>query len=232
MPSKTKKVIHKTAVQPRTTMSLECVFQIWAWILLIWSLYRYFLKMPEWADELVFKPLVFVVPVIWYVFNKEKRGWNSLGLTTKNIFNNIYIGIGFGFLFAFEGIVSNWIKNGSIVINPIQAIRQYGMYSLIVISLVTAICEEILSRGFLFNRIREISKNTLYAAVVSSLLFVILHIPILVTSLKFQGPVLVVYFLTNILLGIINSLLFANNGSLVAPILVHLFWNMTVALYL
>jgi hypothetical protein len=47
-------------------------YQLWAWILLAWGLYRYFVHLPEWADEFIFKPLVFVVPVIWYVLKKER----------------------------------------------------------------------------------------------------------------------------------------------------------------
>jgi membrane protease YdiL (CAAX protease family) len=49
---------------------------------------------------------------------------------------------------------------------------------------------------------------------------------------KLQGVTLVIFFLTDFILAAANSMLFATTGSLVAPILVHLFWNMTVALYL
>ena len=84
--------------------TLEPIYQVWAWILLAWSLYRYFLKMPEIFDEFVAKPLVFVAPILWYVYHKEKRKIDSLGLTTKNLFMSLYVGLGFGFLFALEGI--------------------------------------------------------------------------------------------------------------------------------
>jgi len=65
-----------------------------------------------------------------------------------------------------------------------------------------------------------------------TILFVLLHVPILVTTLKLHGVTLVLFFVTDFVLGLANSLLFYNTRSLVAPILVHLFWNMTVALYL
>jgi membrane protease YdiL (CAAX protease family) len=223
MPAKIKK---------STVTSLEGVFQIWAWILLAWSLYRYFLVMPEWADELIFKPLVFFLPVVIYVFKKEKRGWESLGITGKNIFTSLYIGIGFGFMFALEGIVANRLKNGKMLINPIEVYRQYGMLILFGISLATAVWEETLNRGFLFNRIYGITRNLFYSVFISAVLFTLLHVPILVTSLKLQGPLLGLFFLTNFLLGIINSMLFARTKSIVAPAMVHLFWNMTVALFL
>lgn len=212
--------------------SLTPVYRLWAWILLFWSLYRYFLVLPEWVDEFIVKPLVFVGPVIWYMRTKERKSLASLGLTTKGAFTSIYIGLGFGFVFALEGLAANAIKYGKLTIAPIAAFEQYGLIMLIVLSLATAVSEEILSRGFLFNRIYEKTKSLPYASILSTLMFVCLHVPILVTSLKLQGLPLVLFFITNVVLGFANSLLFYNTRSLVAPILVHLFWNMTVALYL
>lgn len=213
-------------------ISLTPVFRLWAWILLFWSLYRYFVHLPEWADEFLIKPLVFVAPVLWYVIVKERRRLSSLGLTTKYLFTSIYIGLGFGFVFALEGLAANAIKYGKLTIAPIAAFGEYGLVVLLLLSLATAISEELLSRGFLFTRLYEKTKNLPYASILSTLMFVSLHVPILVTSLKLQGVTLVLFFVTNLVLGFANGLLMYNTGSLVAPILVHLFWNMTVALYL
>lgn len=212
--------------------TLEPVFQLWGWILLTWSLYRYFVKLPEAFDEFVAKPLVFAVPVLWYVFKKEKRDLTSLGLVTKNVFTSLYVGLGFGFVFALEGIAANAIKYGKIQINPISALDQYGLGVLLVLSFATAFSEELLNRGFLFSRILEKSKSLPYASILSTVLFVLLHVPILVTTLKLQGMTLVLFFVTDFILGLANSLLYYNTRSLLAPILVHVFWNMTVALYL
>jgi len=100
------------------------------------------------------------------------------------------------------------------------------------LSLATAFSEELLSRGFLFTRLYEGSKKLWYAAFMSSLLFVAFHIPILATTLRFTGTTLVLFFLTNIVLGVTNSLIYHKTRSLVAPILIHLFWNVTVAVFL
>lgn len=212
--------------------SLDPIYQLWGWIALSWALYRYFLRLPEWADELVFKPLVFVVPVVWYILKKERRPFSSVGITSKNLFTSIYIGLGFGFVFAIEGLAANAIKYGRLQINPIDAFQQYGMGLLLLLSLATAFSEELLSRGFVFSRILEKTKNLPYASLVSTALFVLLHVPILVTMHKLQGVTLVLFFVTDMILGLANSLLFYSTSSLVAPILVHIFWNMTVALYL
>jgi len=61
---------------------------------------------------------------------------------------------------------------------------------------------------------------------------VFLHVPALVTSTHLTGPTLLLFIFTNIVIACINSLLLLGTGSLVAPILVHVFWNMTVALFL
>ncbi len=216
--------------------TLEPVFQVWGWTLLIWSLYRYFFKLPEWADEYIFKPIVFLGPMLWYLKRVEKT-WGakllgSLGFTANKLYVSMYVGLGFGVLFAIEGVIANAIKYGTFNINPIEALKAYGLFPLLFISLATSIWEETFNRGFLFNRIYQKTKNLPYASVISSILFVLLHVPILVASLKFQGMTLVLFFLTNFVLGIINSVLYAYLGSIAAPILVHLFWNMTVALFL
>lgn len=221
----------KPAVE--NSSSLEPVYQLWGWILLTWSLYRYFFRgMPEWADEFIFKPAVFVLPVVWYVFQKEKRRWESLGITAKNFMTSLYVGLGFGFVFALEGIATNAIKYGKISIKPIAALEQNGIIVLLILSTATAIWEEVLNRGFLFNRMMEKTKNLPYSSFVSTILFTLLHVPILVTSLNLTGMTLVLFFVTTFIMGLANSLLFYTTGSLVAPILIHIFWNMTVALYL
>jgi membrane protease YdiL (CAAX protease family) len=222
----------KSTKKSETRTTLESIFQVWGWILLVWSLYRYFLKLPEWVDEFIFKPLVFLGPVLWYIYKIEKRTFGSLGITVKNIFPSIYTGLGFGMVFALEGVLVNSLKNGRLLINPIEALKTYGLITLFILSCATAVSEELLNRGFLFSRIYEKTKQLMYAAIISSVLFVMLHVPILVTTLKFQGSILALFFVTNLLLGVINSLLFISTGSIIAPILVHIFWNMTVALYL
>lgn len=225
--AKKKKPVQKPFVTTPST-----VFRLWAWILLTWGLYRYFIKLPEWTDEFFFKPLIFVVPVLWYVFTKEKRTLESLGVTGKKLMNSLYIGLGFGMMFALEGILSNSIKNGTLTIHPIAALEENGLIPLLIISLATAFSEEVLNRGFIFKRLFESTKNIVYSIGLSSVMFVFLHIPILVTSTHLTGPTLIIFFVTNLIIGCINSVLLVSTGSLVAPILVHVFWNMTVALYL
>lgn len=231
-PAYRKNMVKIRATKLVSASSLEPMYQLWGWIVIVWALYRYFFHLPEWADEFIFKPLVFIFPVIWYVRTREKRHLESIGITTKNIFTSIYIGLGIGFLFAIEGIVSNVLKYGRVELLPNTAFEQFGIGMMLLLSIATAVSEEVLSRGFVFSRLLENTKSLSYSVFMSSVMFVFLHIPILVTGLKLHGVTLVLFFITDIVLAIANSLLFYKTRSLVAPILVHLFWNMTVALYL
>jgi membrane protease YdiL (CAAX protease family) len=218
--------------KPIKHTSAEWIFQFWAWQLLFWALYRYFFKLPEWTDEFIVKPLVFVVPVLWYVLKKEKAPLSSIGVTGKNFFKNVLIGLGISAIFIGEGILVNIYKNGHLVIQPIANVASYSILFLFVLSLATSCTEELLSRGFLFSRLYEQTKKMWYAIIVSSLMFMAFHIPILATTLKFQGPTLILFFWTTLSLGIVNSIFYLQTKSLVVPILIHLFWNITVALLL
>jgi len=212
--------------------STEWVFQFWAWQLLAWSLYRYFFRFPEPVDEFLIKPLVFVVPVLWFVLKIEKRKLNTIGITKSNLLQSVLIGCGFGLLFAGEAIIANIFKYGSLTLTPVPSILTFGIPMMFLLSLATSCSEELLSRGFFFSRLYEASKNLIHASLMSTLLFVAFHIPILLTSLRFQGSTLILFFLTTFVLGITNSLIYHKTKSLVAPILIHLFWNMTVAVFL
>jgi len=218
--------------KPLAKKTAEWIFQFWAWQLLFWALYRYFFKFAEPIDEFIFKPLVFVFPVIWYVIKREHRGLSSVGFTTHNFWKNMLIGLGISAIFVGEGIVANVYKHGHLVIQPLTSIASYGVPFIFFLSLATAFTEELLSRGFLFSRLFEQTKKMWYAIAVSTFMFMAFHIPILATSLKFQGPTLILFFWTTLSLGVINSIFYIQTESLVIPILVHLFWNITVALFL
>ncbi|MBI2617763.1 CPBP family intramembrane metalloprotease [Candidatus Gottesmanbacteria bacterium] len=211
------------------------IFLVWFGIFLIWSLFRASFVFPEWVDELLVKPLVFVVPVLIVVHFIEKRGIGSLGLVQKPaaFLQDLYLGVAIGALFAIEGMVANYLKYGTVSFGPILAVKLTGgLGTFLVLNFFTSVWEEILGRGYLYKRMNEFSKNQFWAAVSSSFLFLLLHIPIVFTRLHLTGVALVVYPISILLLGITNSYLYSFRKSLTLPILVHTFWNLTVALFL
>ncbi len=216
-------------------MSKHRVYLVWFVIFLAWAIYRATFNLPEGIDEFLLKPLIFVLPVVYVVRLREKRKLATLGIPTKpaDFFADLYIGVVVGILFAFEGLLVNYLKYGKFSFGPIMALKiSGGVVPFLFVNLATSIWEEILGRGYLYKRLYEVTKHQFNSAFTSSFLFLLLHIPIMFTRLHLTGASLVVYPLSIVLLGITNSYILRWRGSLTLPILIHAFWNMTVALYL
>ena len=130
-----------------------------------------------------------------------------------------------------EGLLFNYLKYGELNFKPIVPVEGYGLYVFLVLSLSTAISEEILGRGFLYNRLRHYIPDV-QAIFLSSILFILLHLPIVIFVLHLSGITLGVYLVSVFVLSVVNCMLLRFSGSLVSPILVHVFWNMTIGLYL
>lgn len=211
------------------------VFIVWFVIFLAWAFYRVKFNLPENIDEFLIKPLIFVLPVIYIVIVREKKKLAELGIAPKpkDFFLDLYIGVAIGILFALEGLLVNFFKYGQYNFAPIFAVKvSGGIVWFLILNGVTALWEEILGRGYLYGRLYKTTKHQLWSALVSSFLFLLLHVPIMFTRLHLLGVSLLVYPLSIMLLGITNSYLFTYRKSLTLPILIHTFWNLTVSLYL
>lgn len=57
------------------SLKLERVYAIWGLVLLFWSIYRVYAHLPEWFNELVAKPLVFLGPMLIYVLKKKNASF-------------------------------------------------------------------------------------------------------------------------------------------------------------
>jgi len=75
---------------------MKRTLSVWLVIFIVWSIYRFSFFFPEWIDELIIKPLVFLAP-IGYVLKKEKRTGQG-SVLKKAIFLLICI---WGFFWAF-----------------------------------------------------------------------------------------------------------------------------------
>jgi len=217
----------------RNVSPTQKVLNLWAIILIIWSVYRTKFSFPEWFDEFIAKPLIFVLPVYLYIKKVEKKEFfPSVLLTTKNIFKDIYLAIVIGFVFALSAFFSNYVKYGSFLSTTTifySASQKLSTYFFI--ALATGFSEEILSRGFILKRLYEESGNIYSASFVSSILFFILHIPILFTNIKLTGGLLLLFMGTDLILSLANSFIFLERKSLILPILIHAFYNLAIVLY-
>ncbi|KKQ01984.1 MAG: hypothetical protein US11_C0002G0043 [Candidatus Roizmanbacteria bacterium GW2011_GWA2_36_23] len=205
---------------------------LWAIILIIWAIYRANLKMPEWFDELIAKPLVFVLPVYWYIKNIDKKDlFSSLYIKPKLFFQDLIYGVFIGGIFFLTAIFANFLKSGELFkIN--NAINSQNIALIIILAIATGISEEILSRGFVLKKLYEESKNIYTASFFASILFFFLHVPILFTNVKLVGNLLLLFMATDIILSLVNSFLFLDRKSLFLPILIHAFYNIALIFFI
>lgn len=202
----------------------------YVFILLLWGFYRCLFRLPEEIEELVLKPIIWLVPV-FYLISKEKDGLSSIGWSGKNLFKSLYLGIGIGIIFAIEGLVTHSIKYGGFsFIRPTYASLPAFVMALGV-SLVTAVSEETAFRGYIFNRLHEVLKNEWLANLISSFAWTLVHLPITVFVFHYNlGQVVSFLFLTFIF-GAGSAFVFARTKTVTASVLLHVFWGWPIMLF-
>ena len=210
---------------------LQKSLNLWALILIIWSIYRAKFHLPEWFDEFLAKPAVFILPVYLYIKNIEKKDFLSrVSLNKNNLKRDIFLSLFIGFLLIGASLVSNFLKRGFFTI-PSYLTNPYTFFYTLIILLITALSEEILSRGFILKRLYEDSQNIYSSSFFASILFFSLHIPIFFTNPTVSRNLLLLLMSTNLILSLVNSFIFLDRKSLIVPILIHAFYNLAIIFY-
>ena len=213
------------------SLSLKHVFALFSFIFVIWSLYRYFPEsIPDSIEELILKPIIWLIPTFWMVTKIEGKSLSSLGLTKKNLFPSIYWGLGLGIVFALEGLLTNLLKYGGLTLpdNQLTPLLFLGGFLLAV---ATAFSEEIVFRGYIFQRLASIWKKEWLAALVSSLLFVLIHLPVGIFVLGYTPMVMLAFLFLVFVFGLGSAFVFARTKNIAASILLHLFWSWPIILF-
>ncbi|MBI5127446.1 CPBP family intramembrane metalloprotease [Candidatus Roizmanbacteria bacterium] len=214
------------------TTPTQRALNLWAVILIIWSIYRTYFKMPLWFDEFFAKPLVFVLPVFYYIKNSDKKPiLQSLHLDFKPsvVVKDLLSSFVIGGVFLLTAFLASYVKNQEITLfTHFPGINQLTL--ILTTALATGITEEILSRGFVLKKLYEESKNIYSSVFFSSILFFFLHVPILFANTKITGSMLLMFMTTDLLLSMINGLIFLQRRSLTVPILIHAFYNIIIGL--
>ena len=120
------------------------------YLLIVWGFYRFLFQLPETIEELIIKPVVWLLPV-FYLLKKEEEGISSLGVTLKNLFPAVYYSLGLGAFFVMEALVINFVKyDGKFDLRA--NIGTLPLLTSLGLSFATAISEELAFRGYVFQR--------------------------------------------------------------------------------
>jgi len=197
-------------------------------LLIVWGFYRFLFKLPEEIEELIIKPLVWLVPV-YLLVRREKRGVSSVGITSKNLFPAIYISLILGILFAVEGVFINYVKYKGVDFSA--NLVSNSLFISLGISFATAVSEELAFRGYLFNRIWEAFGNEWKANLLTSVVWTLIHLPIAVFWWELNLAGVLGYLLLTLIFGIGSAFVFAKTKNVASSILLHIFWEWPIVLF-
>ncbi len=213
--------------------SIQKALNLWAIILIVWSIYRAKFRFPEWIDEFIAKPIVFILPVYYFISKIEKKDFlKDIDLKSKKFFQDIIFGLAIGGIFYLTALLAFYFKFKQFNIFPEKSVSIQTLLFFLTISLATGISEEILSRGFILKRLYKESGNMISSSFFASILFFFLHIPILFTNLKISGNLLLFFMATDLILSLTLSFIFLERKSLTLAILIHAFYNFSLIVFI
>ena len=207
------------------------MLNVWAIVLIIWSFYRVTFQtgLPIWVDEYIAKPLIFLIPIYWFVVKSEKRSFFSgLGFSKKNMLGDVLFGLGIGAVFVGIAVLTRLIKK-----LPFPSFEISSTSIVWVLSTIMAACmEQILSTGFVFKHLSEESKNIVRPLVISAILFFFLHVPVLFGAPTISSSTLIQMLLLNIVVSLTTSVVFLMRKNTVSPILVYALYLLSIPILL
>ncbi len=187
--------------------------------------------MPDWFDEFIAKPIVFIIPIYYYLSHVDKKNFfQAIWFKPKQLVQDILYGIGVGAIFFVTAVAANYFKFHSLFhVSGSLTLKSIGYVS--ILALATGISEEILSRGFVLKKLYEESRNIYTSSFFASVLFFFLHVPILFTTTKLSGNMLLLFMATDLILSLVNCFIYLDRKSLVVPILIHAMYNIALAFF-
>ena len=199
-----------------------------AYLVLVWAFYRFLFQLPDNVEELVVKPILWLLPVFWLT-NKEGFKLSSLGITFKNFFSSIYLSIGLGTIFVAEGLLANFLKYG--YFNFGANIGSTPLLASLGLSFATAISEETAFRGYIFGRLLMTLKSEVLANTIQTLLWTAIHIPIAFFVWGYTLPQGIIYLFVTALFGFGSAFIFARTKNIAGSVLLHVLWEWPIILF-
>jgi hypothetical protein len=199
------------------------------YLLIVWGFYRFLFKLPDEIEELVIKPILWILPVL-YLVRRERQGLQSIGITVKNLFPAVYYALGLGAFFVLEAVMVNFLKYGG-QFNLGANIGEMPLLPALGLSFATAVSEEITFRGYIFTRVYAFIKNELWSNILTSLFWAMIHVPVTVFVWKLDLVSSITYLFLTTIFGVGSAFVYSRTKNIVSPILLHVLWQWPIILF-
>jgi membrane protease YdiL (CAAX protease family) len=203
------------------SLQLEKVLTAWGLIVILWSLYRANIHGSVWLDECLVKPLLFILPVYYcLVFQLKTSFCQGLGFTPKKLKVELLFAVSLGLLVLGLGLLLFFSSKGSARIVDSGKLFWPNLLGLFILSGASAVSEEIVGRGFLFNQLLIRGGNFFTSLFLSSILFFVLYLPTILAT-NTNGNVLFINLIINLLLSFMLGILFYLRRNIYNTIIFH-----------
>jgi membrane protease YdiL (CAAX protease family) len=199
---------------------LSTLLFVYASLFLLWTGYRLIFSLPEWVDEFIAKPLVWISPLAIFQKTYIKQFIVSF---KKRIVQSAAFGLAMGALyFAIFTMLTRFASPPTINPDKFDAL-QLILQALIALS--TGLIEEVVFRGYILEKSLTIFHDRLIANSFSTLLFTLIHLPIILLVYRYAVPQMISYLAILYISGFVYGLVYLKNKSLTASTMTHAVWN-------
>lgn len=203
---------------------------LFTYLLIVWGMYRVIFRFPEEVEELIIKPIIWIIPTLYFALIKERDNLESIGITFRNLFPAVYFSIALGALFGVIAMVLNFIKYHG-AFNFEANLGNLPLLSSVGISFATAISEEIVFRGYIFGRLWKVFDSELTANLITSALWTLIHVPVTIFILKLTLPAAIVYLMLTCVYSLGAGFIYARTKNVFSPIFLHVLWEWPIILF-
>lgn len=207
---------------------LKHALVFYTYLLLVWGFYRLLFQAPTPIEELVVKPIAWLLP-LFVLLRKEKATLGSIGVQFNNFFKVVYFVLGLGFVFSLLALFVNFLKYGSLSFGA--NIGEVTFWGAIGLSFITAVTEELAFRGYLLTRLLSVVKSELTATLVLSVGWSLIHLPVAIFDWRLEALPLAIYMFVIFLFSIGTTFVFLRTKNIIAPILLHVLWQWPIILF-
>jgi hypothetical protein len=198
-------------------------------VLIIWSFYRFLnLGLPIWLEELFIKGIIFSSPLILFPL-RQKSALKTMGIARTNFFQSVYLGIAIGMVLGLAGQAGNLLRHGEFSFQT-YGITSATIGSFLMLSLITAFWEQLLFTGYFLARISKTVTSEINQTLLVGLSFSLIHLPALILNHSASAQI-VLNLLLLFSLGISCVILRLRMKNLIAPIMIHALWGVTIFLF-
>jgi len=201
--------------------SLTGILTMYAVIFLLWTGYRIFFRLPEWVDEFVAKPILWISPLILF----QKKLLTQMVKSLKiNVSYNILFGLSIGIVYFFLYILFVSYQFGLPTFNPMHFSFK-GIYLQLIIALSTGFIEELIFRRYFLEEALLFFNDRIISNSFVTLLFTLIHLPIIIFVYKYSFAETISYLSLLTISGFIYGLVYLHKKSLLASTMTHAMWN-------